>query len=144
MLDYQKNQRIEASEADLLVNTVNTVGVMGAGVALAMKKAFPDIMEPYLKACRDKALVPGTFQITPLSTGLAQPIRIPMGRRRAGLPQPLHHGEEPGEPGHDLFGMPATPRVWPWRTRLDHRQPDDPRLSGADNRIRCENHDYDG
>lgn len=69
MIEYQKNCRIEASTADLLVNTVNTVGVMGAGVALAMKKAFPEIMEPYKEACDTKALVPGVFQVLPLKTG---------------------------------------------------------------------------
>lgn len=69
MLEYRKSQRIESSDADLLVNTVNTVGVMGAGVALAMKKAFPQIMEPYKKACRENTLAPGTFQVLPLPSG---------------------------------------------------------------------------
>ena len=32
-----------ASKAQTLVNTVNTVGVMGKGVALEFKKRFPEI-----------------------------------------------------------------------------------------------------
>jgi len=30
------------SSADALVNTVNTVGVMGKGIALQFRQAFPD------------------------------------------------------------------------------------------------------
>lgn len=35
------------SEADILVNTVNTEGVMGKGIALAFKKSFPDNFKSY-------------------------------------------------------------------------------------------------
>ena len=34
-----------------LVNTVNTVGVMGKGVALAFKKRYPDMYRDYVKRC---------------------------------------------------------------------------------------------
>ncbi|MGH8545169.1 MAG: macro domain-containing protein, partial [Gammaproteobacteria bacterium] len=40
-----------ASKAQTLVNTVNTVGVMGKGVALLFKQAFPDMYEDYVKRC---------------------------------------------------------------------------------------------
>src|SRR2546427_2386032 len=36
------------SNAQTLVNTVNTVGVMGKGIALEFKKRFPDMYEDYL------------------------------------------------------------------------------------------------
>ena len=39
------------SKAQTLVNTVNTVGVMGKGVALAFKEHFPDMYEDYRKRC---------------------------------------------------------------------------------------------
>lgn len=42
-----------ASEAEALVNTVNTVGVMGKGVALQFKQAFPDNYKAYRAACKD-------------------------------------------------------------------------------------------
>jgi O-acetyl-ADP-ribose deacetylase (regulator of RNase III)/uncharacterized protein YwgA len=40
-----------ASTAQTLVNTVNTVGVMGKGVALEFKKRFPDMFEDYQRRC---------------------------------------------------------------------------------------------
>lgn len=40
------------SKAQTLVNTVNTVGVMGKGIALEFKKRFPDMFEDYLARCR--------------------------------------------------------------------------------------------
>jgi O-acetyl-ADP-ribose deacetylase (regulator of RNase III) len=46
-----------ASKAEALVNPVNTVGVMGKGLALAFKKKFPDNFAAY----RDAALAPGTM-----------------------------------------------------------------------------------
>lgn len=63
MLLYNPTMKIQNSHADLLVNTVNTVGVMGAGLALDMKNAFPQIMPPYLDACKTGRLEPGTFQV---------------------------------------------------------------------------------
>lgn len=40
------------SPAEALVNTVNTVGVMGKGIALMFKDAFPDNYEAYAAACK--------------------------------------------------------------------------------------------
>jgi len=39
------------AQADALVNTVNTVGVMGKGVALQFKRAFPGNFKAYKRAC---------------------------------------------------------------------------------------------
>ncbi|MGH9198835.1 MAG: type II toxin-antitoxin system antitoxin DNA ADP-ribosyl glycohydrolase DarG, partial [Acidimicrobiia bacterium] len=39
------------ADADALVNTVNTVGVMGKGVALQFRQAFPRNYEAYRRAC---------------------------------------------------------------------------------------------
>jgi O-acetyl-ADP-ribose deacetylase (regulator of RNase III)/uncharacterized protein YwgA len=39
------------SAAQTLVNTVNTEGVMGKGIALQFKKRFPDMYEDYLRRC---------------------------------------------------------------------------------------------
>lgn len=58
-------------EVDALVNTVNCVGVMGRGIALQFKKAFPDNFKDYASACKDGAVQPGrvfvheTGQFTP-------------------------------------------------------------------------------
>jgi len=40
------------SDAQTLVNTVNTVGIMGKGVALEFKKRFPDMYEDYVARCK--------------------------------------------------------------------------------------------
>lgn len=40
------------ADAEALVNTVNTVGVMGKGVALQFKRAFPDNYRAYRAACQ--------------------------------------------------------------------------------------------
>ena len=46
-------------EADIRVNTVNCVGVMGAGVALVFKKKFPDMFKDYYQACKRNEVKPG-------------------------------------------------------------------------------------
>ncbi|XXJ18451.1 type II toxin-antitoxin system antitoxin DNA ADP-ribosyl glycohydrolase DarG [Desulfovibrio caledoniensis] len=52
------------SDAEALVNTVNTVGVMGKGIALQFKKAFPENFEQYAKACKLGVVVPGSMFVT--------------------------------------------------------------------------------
>lgn len=44
------------ADVDALVNTVNTVGVMGKGIALQFKNAFPDNFEAYRRACEQDAV----------------------------------------------------------------------------------------
>ena len=51
-------------EADALVNTVNCVGVMGRGIALQFKKAFPSNFDDYKKACDRGEVIPGKMFIT--------------------------------------------------------------------------------
>src|SRR6266849_5360421 len=57
---------IEITQGDLLkapvealVNTVNTQGVMGKGIALQFKKAFPENYEAYHRACERGEVKPG-------------------------------------------------------------------------------------
>ena len=47
------------AEADALVNTVNTVGVMGKGIALQFKNAYPDNFQAYRAACQRHELRAG-------------------------------------------------------------------------------------
>jgi O-acetyl-ADP-ribose deacetylase (regulator of RNase III) len=51
------------ADVDALVNTVNTVGVMGKGLALQIKKAFPDVFTEYSRACRQGTLTIGRVQV---------------------------------------------------------------------------------
>jgi len=46
------NGNLLEAEVDALVNTVNTVGVMGKGIALQFKQAFPANYVAYERACR--------------------------------------------------------------------------------------------
>lgn len=57
------NGDILKSEAEALVNTVNCVGVMGRGIALQFKKAFPDNFKAYKHVCDQKKLQPGSVYI---------------------------------------------------------------------------------
>lgn len=46
-------------DADIRINTVNCVGVMGAGVALQFKNRFPNMNAEYVKFCNQKLIRPG-------------------------------------------------------------------------------------
>jgi O-acetyl-ADP-ribose deacetylase (regulator of RNase III) len=58
MIEYKIGD-LMAEEAEALVNTVNCVGVMGRGIALQFKKAFPENFKVYANACRHKDVQPG-------------------------------------------------------------------------------------
>jgi O-acetyl-ADP-ribose deacetylase (regulator of RNase III) len=58
MIKYIEGNLLE-STAQALVNTVNTVGVMGKGVALQFKNNFPNNYRMYLKACKEGSIVIG-------------------------------------------------------------------------------------
>ena len=58
MLQFITGDMLKA-KADALVNTVNTVGVMGKGIALQFKEAFPQNNKIYIEACKKKELEPG-------------------------------------------------------------------------------------
>lgn len=52
-----------ADEADALVNTVNTVGVMGKGIALQFKRAYPEMFKAYARAAKDGTLETGRMHV---------------------------------------------------------------------------------
>jgi len=53
MLTYVEGNLFD-SPAKVLVNTVNTVGVMGKGIAKTFKDIYPDMFERYVKLCESK------------------------------------------------------------------------------------------
>lgn len=55
MITYVKGD-LFSSPAQIIVNTVNTVGVMGKGVALEFKKRYPEMFVEYQKLCKEKKL----------------------------------------------------------------------------------------
>lgn len=52
-----------AADVDALVNPVNTEGVMGKGLALQFKKAFPDAFASYERACKDGEVKTGRMHV---------------------------------------------------------------------------------
>ncbi len=54
---------IFSTPAQTIVNTVNTVGVMGKGIALEFKKRYPDMFDKYKTACEKKKLKIGTLML---------------------------------------------------------------------------------
>jgi O-acetyl-ADP-ribose deacetylase (regulator of RNase III) len=58
MIEYTSGNILN-DEAEALVNTVNCVGVMGRGVALQFKKAWPANFKAYVAACKREEVQPG-------------------------------------------------------------------------------------
>ena len=54
---------IFASGCAAIVNPVNCVGVMGAGLALAFKRRYPSHFASYRESCRTRVLRPGAVHI---------------------------------------------------------------------------------
>lgn len=77
MADIQTNRHIEQksvikgldifqSDAQILVNPVNTDGVPGAGLALAFARKYPKSAREYIKQCQEKKLEIGTVFLDPI------------------------------------------------------------------------------
>lgn len=58
MIEHRRGDLLSA-DVEALVNTVNSVGVMGKGVALQFRKAFPENFKAYERACRAGEVRPG-------------------------------------------------------------------------------------
>ena len=63
MIRYTIGNLLEA-ETQALVNTVNTKGVAGKGIALQFKERFKGNHKAYLDACKTGWLVPGKLLFT--------------------------------------------------------------------------------
>ena len=58
MITYKSGDLL-SEDAEALVNPVNCVGVMGRGVALQFKRAWPENFDVYAAACRRHEVQPG-------------------------------------------------------------------------------------
>jgi len=63
MIIYKQGNLLD-SDAEALVNPVNTVGVMGKGLALMFKQRFNENYLRYRTACTQKLLLPGCVFVT--------------------------------------------------------------------------------
>ena len=68
MIEFTKGDMFDIS-VDARVNTVNCVGVMGTGVALAFKKRYPEMFKDYENACREGRVRPGALHVWKSLTG---------------------------------------------------------------------------
>lgn len=75
MIYYEKGNLLDSS-AEALVNTVNTVGVMGKGIALQFKNRFPENYKKYLAACKTNALTVGQLLIVDEKTLMGEKVII--------------------------------------------------------------------
>lgn len=100
------NRRVDifTTSADAMVNPVNTVGVMGAGLALEVKKRLPEVFEAYRKACRDGRCavgVPFTHILTTPDAPFKAIINLPTKR----------HWRDPARLDDVAAGLEAIPDV---------------------------------
>ncbi len=65
MIRFTQGNLLEA-KVDALVNTVNTVGVMGKGIALMFKERFAENYRLYAAACKAKQVETGKMFVTPV------------------------------------------------------------------------------
>ena len=78
MMRFTTGNLLEAKVA-ALVNTVNTVGVMGKGLALMFKERFPENYTAYVKACRAEEVQTGQMFVFPVEekSGLQWIVNFP-------------------------------------------------------------------
>lgn len=75
MMKYIKGNLLNA-DVEALVNTVNTVGVMGKGIALLFKNRFPQNYKLYKEACKNKTFEIGQVLVVKEGDLLSQKIII--------------------------------------------------------------------
>lgn len=63
MITFTEGNLLKAN-TEALVNTVNTVGVMGKGIALMFKEAFPENFRAYAAACKKNEIKVGRVFVT--------------------------------------------------------------------------------
>ncbi|MDF5715003.1 MAG: macro domain-containing protein [Rhizonema sp. NSF051] len=66
MIELTQGDILKA-DAEALVNTVNCVGIMGRGIALQFRKAFPGNFKAYEAACKSHQVQPGKMFIYDLN-----------------------------------------------------------------------------
>ena len=62
MIELTQGNLLEAP-VEALVNTVNTEGIMGKGIALQFKQAYPEMFRVYERACKEGEVKLGKIQV---------------------------------------------------------------------------------
>jgi O-acetyl-ADP-ribose deacetylase (regulator of RNase III) len=104
MISYVKGDLFE-SPAQTLVNTVNTAGVMGKGIASRFKRIYPDMFKEYQKLCEEGKLTIGRLHLyrTPHKLLLNFPTKIHW--RQPSQPEFIRRGLETFRRGYRTAGI---------------------------------------
>ena|SRR6266508_3304563 len=134
MITYVDGYLLHAP-AQTLVNTVNTVGVMGKGVAKEFKAAFPEMYGEYRRLCELGRLRVGTLWLDKSSHKWVLNFPTKQDWRRPSKPEYVQEGLEEFRPdvrtgNHECSLSSAGLRER--RTRLDRpRKADDGTILGS-------------
>jgi O-acetyl-ADP-ribose deacetylase (regulator of RNase III) len=93
------------SPAQTLVNTVNTEGVMGKGIALTFKRLFPDMFREYHALCVEGKLSIGSLQIFRAPPKLIVNFPTKTTWRRPSKPEYIEAGLRTFVSKYDLMGV---------------------------------------
>jgi O-acetyl-ADP-ribose deacetylase (regulator of RNase III) len=63
VIRYIENGNLFTSKADALINPVNCIGAMSAGLAKEFRDRYPECMSRYKEACAAKVLRPGILML---------------------------------------------------------------------------------
>lgn len=67
--NFRRPINLLEAKAEALVNAVNTVGIMGKGIALQFKRAYPEVFREYERACKAGEVQPGTMHVFACGAG---------------------------------------------------------------------------
>lgn len=70
MLEHVQGNLLQRTDVEALVNPVNCKGVMGKGIALQFKRAFPENYRAYQKSCRNNEVRPGKMFVFKLNAAM--------------------------------------------------------------------------
>lgn len=59
MIKFSHGDIFNSGNFDIYINTINVVGVMGAGIALQFKQRFPQMFKDYRLKCQNGEYFPG-------------------------------------------------------------------------------------
>lgn len=93
------------SPAQTLVNTVNTVGVMGKGIAKTFKMVYPEMFVEYQRLCEEQKLTVGRLHLYPTSHKWV--LNFPTKRhwRNPSRPDDIRVGLEAFVKGYEKHGV---------------------------------------
>lgn len=102
MITYRTGDLFDA-DTEALVNTVNTVGVMGKGVALQFAERYKSNLERYKEACKSGELVVGKLLVTTDADMFGERIIVNFPTKQ--------HWKHPSDPAYIEAGLVELVRV---------------------------------